>query len=64
MNKLGWGELTLGSVLSAEELIGRYEAVTREDVRRAAQQVLQPERLSLSAVGRVLTADEYRALLA
>ena len=63
MNKLGWGELTLGNVLSSDELLARYEAVTREDVRQAAQQILQPEQMSLSAVGRVMTAEEYRTLL-
>ena len=42
---------------------GAYDAVTAEDVRGLAEEIFDFSRASLSAVGRVRTADEYRALL-
>ena len=63
MSALGQGELFTGQVLTAEEVIAAYDAVTAEDVRRMAQRVLDFERVSLSAVGRVGTEEHYRDLL-
>ena len=63
MNRLGYGELFLGGALSPDELIERYDAVTREDVLALARRCLAPETMSFSAAGRVSAAEDYRKLL-
>ena len=63
MSSLGRGALLVGRVLDEDEVIARYDAVTREDVRRLAQELFQFQNASLSAVGRVGSADAYWALL-
>ena len=63
MNRLGYGELFLGSALTPDELIARYEAVTLGDVRDIAGRTLDFRRASLSAVGRVSAEEKYRELL-
>lgn len=64
MNKLGNGELFLGRSMDLEELIERYNAVSREDVLQTAQRVLDLSQLSFSAVGRVGSSAEYQERLA
>ena len=64
MNKLGNGELFLGRSMDLEELIERYNAVTREDALQTARRVLDLSQLSFSAVGRVGTSAEYQERLA
>ena len=61
MNKLGGSELALGCCLDPDELIARYDAVTQEDLLVTARQLLDPERLSFSAVGRVDVPEAYPA---
>lgn len=61
MSNLGRGELMQGKVLSPDEIIAAYDAVTREDVRKLAEELFDFQQVSLSAVGRVGTAEEYRA---
>lgn len=63
MNRLGYGELFVGGPLTADELIARYDAVTRDDIRELARRTLDFGKLSFSAVGR--TGDEayYREIL-
>lgn len=56
--------LFTGEILSAEQLIDAYNAVTREEVMALAEEIFDWEQVSLSAVGQVRTAEEYRALLA
>ena len=63
MNRLARGELFLGEIVSAEELIERYNAVTEEDILAAARSIFSPELVSLSAVGRVRPVEEYSELL-
>ncbi|MEG1790113.1 MAG: pitrilysin family protein [Oscillospiraceae bacterium] len=63
MNRLGYGELFLDGSLTTEELIARYDAVTRDDLLRLARETLNLDRLSLSAVGRCGDADYYRSLI-
>lgn len=64
MSRLGGGELFLGRRLSSEELLEKYDAVTHEDILSAARTHLDFSALSLSAVGRVCSADDYREKLA
>jgi len=63
MSALGRGELHLGQALSPEEVIAAYDAVTARDVQDLAGELLDFRNVSLSAVGRVKSEEEYRALL-
>ena len=63
MNRLARGELFLGEVVSAEELIERYNAITEDDILAAAREIFRPELASISSVGRVRGVDEYRKLI-
>ena len=63
MSHLGRSELMMGEVLVPDQIIAAYDAVTAEDVRALAEEIFDFSRASLSAVGRVRTADEYRELL-
>jgi predicted Zn-dependent peptidase len=60
MNHMGQSQLLLGYTLSQDEIIDRYDTVTRESVRALAQRLLTPEMLSFSAVGRVGKPEEYK----
>lgn len=64
MSRLGFGELFVGGALTPEQLIARYDAVTREDIKSLAGRILDPAGLSASAVARGASADSYRELLA
>ena len=63
MSSLGRGEMLVGRVLDEEEIIAAYDAVTREDVRALAEELMDLSNSSLSAVGRVGKAEEYQTLL-
>lgn len=63
MNRIGFGELSLGSVPSVDEVISRYDAVTLDDVLALAGRVIVPERMSFSAVGRTRQETQYRTEL-
>lgn len=63
MNKLGYSELYLGRVLPADEVLARYDAVTREDILGLARETLDFDRVSFSAVGRLRPQEEYEQQL-
>jgi len=63
MSHMGRSVLQTGAVLSADEIIAAYDAVTREGVRTLAQRIFDLKNASLSAVGRVSAPEEYRVLL-
>ncbi|NCB51714.1 MAG: insulinase family protein [Clostridia bacterium] len=63
MNRLGYGELFVGGPLTADELIERYDAVTRDDILAIARRTLDFDRMSFSAVGRTGDETYYRELL-
>lgn len=63
MSALGNGELLTGQVLSHEEVIAAYDAVTARDVQELARELLDFQKVSLSAVGRVGTKEHYEELL-
>jgi predicted Zn-dependent peptidase len=48
---LGAQELLLGRVLTVDEVLARIEAVTVDDIRRIAGELLAPQRGVLAAVG-------------
>lgn len=63
MSRLGNGELTLGRCMEADEVIERYDSVTRDDVMESARMLLDPETVSFSAVGRLSATDEYLEII-
>ncbi|NLB29546.1 MAG: insulinase family protein, partial [Clostridiales bacterium] len=52
MNRLGHGELFLGEIIAPEEVIARYEAVTADDIKSLAREMLTHSNMSLSVLGR------------
>lgn len=63
MSHLGRSILHLGRPMSTEEVVAAYDAVTKEQVRDLAQQIVRPDLASLSVVGTVGKEAEYRKLL-
>ena len=63
MSHMGRSLLQTGAVLSADEIIAAYDAVTREGVRAMAGRIFDFKSVSLSAVGRVSSPEEYRTLI-
>ena len=63
MSHMGTAMLLRGKVSSTDEVIAAYDAVTTQKVQALAQQVFDFGRASLSAVGRVRSAEEYRAAI-
>ena len=63
MSHLGRSTLLTGKVLTPDEIIAAYDAVTREDVLSMARSVFDFGQASLSAVGRVENEDYYRSFL-
>ncbi len=51
MHRIGRSELTLGEVLTLDELVERFEAVTNEDVARVVTRLLDGAPRVLAAVG-------------
>jgi predicted Zn-dependent peptidase len=51
MNRLGRAQITTGEILSIDELINRYEAVTIDDVARVARRVLGEGGFRVTVVG-------------
>jgi predicted Zn-dependent peptidase len=62
MHRLGKNELCFGSVPSTEDIIRAYNEVTCEDIIGIARETFDYVKLSLSAVGKVKSPDEYRAM--
>ena len=63
MSHLGTSALLYGKVRESEEILAAYDQVTQEDLRRLAERIFPFVGVSLSAVGRVRPAAEYRAWL-
>jgi predicted Zn-dependent peptidase len=51
MNRLGRQQLTTGEILSIDELIEKFESLTMDDIKRAAQQVLGRGDYQITVVG-------------
>jgi predicted Zn-dependent peptidase len=64
MSHLGRSALLTGRVLSPDEIIAAYDAVTREDLLTLARTVFDPAQAALSAVGRIKDEAYYRNFLA
>ena len=63
MSALGRGLLLQDRVLTTQEVIDAYDAVTAGDVRALAQRLFQGGQASLSVVGRIAPEEHYRKLL-
>lgn len=63
MSHAGRSLLFSGEILSPEQIIAAYDAVTHEDVVALAREIFRWDQASLSAVGQVRPAEEYRKLI-
>lgn len=63
MSHAGRSLLFSGEILTPEQIIAAYDAVTRADVISLAQDIFRWDQVSLSAVGQVRTAEEYHSLV-
>lgn len=63
MSHAGRSLLFMDKILSAEEIIAAYDAVTREDVMDLAREIFRWDQVSLSAVGQVRSVEEYKKIV-
>ena len=63
MSHMGTAMLLRGKVATTDQVIEAYDAVTTEKVQTLAQQVFDFGRASLSAVGKVGSAEDYRSAI-
>ena len=63
MSHSGRSLLFTDKILSAEDILGAYDAVTREDVMSLAKEIFDWDQVSLSAVGQVRDVEEYKNIL-
>lgn len=63
MSTIAKGELFFGEVLSIDEIVTRYDAVTKEDIINLAREIFDFEKISLCAVGKTQDVDFYKQLL-
>lgn len=63
MSHLGRSTLLTDRVLTPDEIIAAYDAVTREDILALARAMFDPAQAALSAVGRIENEDYYRNFL-
>lgn len=64
MSHLGTSAILYGVVREADEILGEYDQVSREELRTLAGELFQFSQASLSAVGRVGQTEEYEKQLA
>jgi predicted Zn-dependent peptidase len=60
---LGIQELLRGNVETVDEILSKIAAVSRDDIKRAANRVIKSENLVLSIVGPFDDADHFEAML-
>jgi predicted Zn-dependent peptidase len=63
MNHMARSVLDGIKIMTVEEIIAAYDAVTAEDVQRMARKLFDWDKLGFSAVGRVSPEEEYRKVL-
>ena len=63
MSHAGRSLLFSGEILTPEQILAAYDAVTRADVVALAQDIFRWDQVSLSAVGQVRRAEAYQSLL-
>ena len=62
-SRIGRNLLLRGEVLEEDALLQKLQSVTLEEVREAATQILQPDRLSLCVVGKTRAQKTYKSIL-
>jgi predicted Zn-dependent peptidase len=60
---IGMRELLLGDILTPEDVVAHYNAVTIEDVHALASELFLPERLNLAIVGPYEDDSRFRSIL-
>lgn len=63
MHHLGRYELFTDNIISSDELVAAYDAVTADQVRDLANQVFRFDQASICAVGNTGSEDYYRSLI-
>jgi predicted Zn-dependent peptidase len=61
---LGGQELLLGNVRTIDAAVAEMDAVTLEDLRRVAREIIDPAKLYLAIVGPYRSDKRFAALLA
>lgn len=60
---IGMRELLLGDILTPEQVVAEYSAVTIDEVRALADDLFQPERLNLAIVGPYESDARFRSII-
>jgi predicted Zn-dependent peptidase len=63
MSKLATNEIYFGRNISSEEIVGKIEAVTSDDIRRLACRLFTKDTLSVAVLGRMPEKDFHKDLL-
>lgn len=63
MNRLANGEVFRGNVMTQDEVIEKYEAITKEDILVLARKILRSDKLSISAIGKNVNEAMYVDIL-
>ena len=63
MNHMARSIIQSGSILSPEEIIAAYDAVTLEELRTLARETFRWDQASLSVVGKVAPEENYVRLI-
>jgi predicted Zn-dependent peptidase len=62
MSSMARNEMVFGHAQTPEEAVAKLEAVTTEDIHALAEELLDFEKMSFSAVGNVSKEEEYLKL--
>lgn len=60
---VGMEEMLSGNPLTVDEVFAKMDAVTSEDIRKAAEELLRPERLNLAVIGPFKNSVQFQKLL-
>lgn len=62
-NFVGGEEMVTGHPLTVDEVFAKIDAVTADEVRRVAEEIIRPERLNLAMIGPFKDAAPFEKLL-
>lgn len=62
-NFIGTEEMVTGKPLTVEEIFAKIDAVSAEDIRAAAREIIRPERLNLAMIGPFSDKTAFEKLL-
>ncbi len=55
----GTRQILEGTITTSQEIIRKFDAVTRDDIHEVAQEIIRPERLNISVIGPFDHIDEH-----